>query len=126
MVAPSTTYNAAGHALSSGSLAASGTTSFDIDASTDFELRVSNQNTGGGTVAATNGLQVDVVMAGDTGINYDTISAVTIVIPTVVSTLAQQTIPNLGPGKWRVKFKNLDVTNAITRAAADIYVPSVA
>lgn len=124
MAAPTMTYNAAGHALSSGSLAAGAAVTFNLDASTDFEVHVEAQGTGGGTVAAVNGLQIDCFRAGDTAINYDTLSSYTTTVPIVSAALKQLTVP-LGTGKWQIKLTNLDVTNAITRAAADAYITGV-
>jgi len=70
-------------------------------------------NTGGGTVATTNGLQVQVFSTSD-GTNYDTIAyGVNSVIATVASTAARASW-DLGPGQYKLTLTNLDVTNAIT------------
>lgn len=70
-------------------------------------------NTGGVSVAATNGLQVQLFSTSD-GTNYDTIFyGVNSTITTVASTasLASWDIP---PGQYKLTLTNLDVTNAVT------------
>ncbi len=113
---PSVTFNTAGNALASGSLAANTSTTFTVDFSTNTIggfLQV--WNTGGGTVAGTNGCQVQAFATADTTPNYDTVafSGVNFVITTVVSTAARQSV-FLPTGKYQIKLTNLDVTNAIT------------
>lgn len=124
MASPSMTFNAAANALSSASLAAAGTVTFNLDFSTKFEGHIQVKNTGGGTVAATNGLQIDVFPAVDTGPDYDTVSAYTTVIATVTSTTNYATI-KVPTGKYQVKLTNLDPTNAVTRAAQTATIDAV-
>jgi hypothetical protein len=70
-------------------------------------------NTGGGTVATTNGCQVQVFSTSD-GTNYDTVPFIgPFVITTVVST-AEPASYELPPGQYKLKLTNLDTTNAIT------------
>lgn len=113
---PSVTYNSAGNILAtSTSIAASGSNSAGV---VDFSTNslggwVQFTDTGGGTVAATNGLQVQVFPAGDGTPNYDTVAMVTIAITTVVSTASRQSVL-LPTGKYSIKLTNLDATNAIT------------
>jgi hypothetical protein len=113
---PSATLNAHGNALTSASLAANTAVSFTVDfTSSTLGGFVQIWNTGGGTVAATNGLQVQVFATADTTPNYDTIpfGGVNFTIATVTSTAARQSF-FLPTGKFQVTLTNLDVTNAIT------------
>ena len=127
--APTFTPGSAGNIYSSNSLGAN--TSFTTSA---FYVGVSGQsgsqgstttgsalagrvqvwNTGGGTVASTNGLQVTAFSTSD-GTNYDTVAfgGTGFVIATVVSTAALASF-DLPPGQYKIKLTNLDVTNAIT------------
>lgn len=111
MAAPTVTSNQTLH--TSASLAGAGTASDNLDIRTKFEARVQVKNTGGGTVAATNGLQVDVFRYVDGGTRKDTIAMTTLIIPTTTSTEKEQSFA-LPTGHYSVKFTNLDVTNAIT------------
>jgi hypothetical protein len=76
--------------------------------------RVQVWNTGGATVATTNGLQVTVFSTSD-GTNYDTIAygGTGFVIATVASTAALASF-DLPPGQYKIKLTNLDTSNAIT------------
>jgi hypothetical protein len=112
-VSPSMTFNAQAGALASQSLAASGTVTYNLDLSNKFEGQIQVKDTGGGTVAATNGCQIDVYRGFGAGPTYDTTSMMTIVITTVVST-AKYASFSLPTGKYQVKLTNLDATNAIT------------
>jgi len=67
---------------------------------------------GGGTVAATNGLQVQVYRSGDGGTTYSTIAYTAFVVGTVTSVTTAGDV-DLEPGFYSVKLTNLDVTNAI-------------
>jgi hypothetical protein len=111
MAAPTVTSNQT--LRSSASLGAGANASNDLDIRTKFEARIQVKNTGGGTVAATNGLQIDVYRYVDGGTRKDTIPILTFTIPTTVSTEKEQSIV-LPTGYYSVKFTNLDVTNAIT------------
>lgn len=111
MAAPTVTSNQTLH--TSASLAGGATASDNLDIRTKFEARVQVKNTGGGTVAATNGLQVDVYRYVDGGTRKDTIAMLTFTIPTTVSVEKEQSFV-LPTGHYSVKFTNLDVTNAIT------------
>lgn len=114
LAAPTTTYNAAGNALSSQSLGASGTVTATVDfSSSTLSGWVSVSNTGGGTVAGTNGCKVEIFAACDSTPNYDTTSLPAYTIATVVSTAKRQSVllPN---GKYQFKLTNLDASNAIT------------
>lgn len=77
--------------------------------------RVQVINTGGGTVATTNGLQVQVFSTSDGGTTYDSIAfgGINFIIPTTVSTAVPASF-DLPPGQYKIKFTNLDVTNGIT------------
>ena len=113
MASPSMTFGAQAAALASGSIAASGSTSFSLDLSTKFEGQIQIKNTGGGSVAGTNGLQVDVYRRFGAGPTDDTIPMLTFVIPTTASTTKYQSFA-LGTGKYTVKLTNLDASNAVT------------
>jgi len=84
-----------------------------LDIRTKFEARIQVKNTGGGTVAATNGLQVDVFRYVDGGTRKDTVPILTFVIPTTTSTEKEQSFA-LPTGHYNVKLTNLDASNAIT------------
>ena len=75
--------------------------------------RVQVIDTGGATVAATNGCQVQIFSTSDAGTTYDAVPFVFFVIPTVAST-AQAASVDLPPGQYKLKLTNLDTTNAIT------------
>lgn len=111
--APVMTFNTQAGLLASGSLAASGTSTTALDASTKFEAQVQVKNVGGGSVAGTNGLQVDVFRRFGGGPTDDTIAMMTFVIPTTVSTTKYQSF-SLPTGKYDIKLTNLDASNAIT------------
>jgi hypothetical protein len=111
MPAPTVTSNQT--LRSSASLGAGATSSHDLDIRTKFEARIQVKNTGGGTVAATNGLQVDVFRYVDGGTRKDTIAMLTFAITTTVSTEKEQSVA-LPTGHYSVKFTNLDASNAIT------------
>jgi hypothetical protein len=111
--APVSTFNAQAGLLASGSLAASGTSTTALDISTKFEAQIQVKNTGGGSVAGTNGLQVDVFRRFGAGPTDDTISILTFIITTTASTTKYQSF-TLPTGKYDIKLTNLDASNAIT------------
>lgn len=123
MASPSVTKNIT--ILSSQSLAAGATVTADRDSSTKFLLKLQIKNTGGGTVAATNGLEVSILQNTSTTPRFDTEANPKFIIPTTVSTEKEQTI-TLGTGHYRISLKNLDVTNAITVDIIGSEVDSVA
>ncbi len=125
MASPSMTFNAQANAQASGSLAANTSVTFAVDASAKFEVQVQVKNTGGGTVAATNGLQVQVFRRFGAGPTDDTIAVVQFTIPTTTSTTAYQSFA-LPTGKYDIKLTNLDVTNAITIESTTSTVDAVA
>lgn len=109
MAAPVNTSNQTLHA--SASLAASGTANDDLDIRTKFEARI-QYSCAFGTVAATNGVQIDVARYVDGGTLADTIFMPTIVIPGTTSTTKRQSFA-LSTGHYNVKITNLDTTNAV-------------
>lgn len=116
MSAPTVTYNSEGNILASTSISGGANSAGNI---VDFSAAkyggwLGIKNTGSGTVASTNGLQVQVFPATDSA-NYATIPMRTFVIPTIASTPARQGIP-LGIGKYSVTVTNLDTTNSTTAA----------
>lgn len=112
MAAPSMTFNAKGNILNAATIAASGTNTQAIDASTKFEVQVQVE-VAFGTVAATSGLQVDVYRRFGAGPTDDSISVLTFTIPSTASTTKDQSFA-LPTGKYDVKLTNLDATNSVT------------
>ena len=113
---PTVTYNTAGNILAtSTSISASGTSTGNIVdfSSACFGGWLEAVDTGGGTVAATNGLRVDVYALGNSASSYSTTPMTTFTITTVTSTVKRQAIL-LPTGKYSVTLTNLDATNAIT------------
>lgn len=112
---PTTTYNAQGNILAAGtSIAGNGSNSASIvDFSNTLGGEVGVTVTGGGTVAATSGLRVEVHPALDSTPNYSTVARPQIDLTTVVSTTTSYSV-RLPNGKFRVKLTNLDATNAVT------------
>lgn len=111
---PSVTYNSAGNAVSSASLGAGASTTFVADFSSNMLGGwVQIWDTGGASVATTNGLQVQVFPAGDNTPGYDTVAIAQFTITTVASTVEKQSIP-LPMGKYQFKLTNLDASNGIT------------
>jgi hypothetical protein len=120
MAAPTYTGGSAGNAKSSAALAASGTATFDVDVSTSVEGRLQVGATGGGTVAATNGLKVEVFeMVGSTAVADTVAGPGSITLAMAVSTLSAASI-HLQTGKYRIKYTNLDSTNALANAYATL------
>lgn len=114
MAAPAWTYSAEGDIRASAALAASGTANYNVDWSSKVagRLQFRNSNTGT-TVAATNGLKIEVFARMGTGPTNDTIDFQgPFTIATVGSTTNDQTI-ELPSGRYNIKISNLDVTNQI-------------
>src|SRR5262245_19500778 len=111
MAAPTNTSNQTLRAAAS--LAAATTASHNLDLRTKFEARLQFCDLGGGAVAATNGLQINIYRYVDGGSIADTIAVTGLVIPTIVST-ANYASMALPTGHYKVEVKNLDATNAIT------------
>jgi len=81
--------------------------------------RLQIASTPGSTVAATNGLNVNVYSTSD-GTNYDTIAyGVSSVIPSVASTVARMSW-DLSPGQYKLTLQNLDTTNSLTAVVATL------
>jgi hypothetical protein len=114
MGAPAWTFNAQGNALASGTLAGAGSTTFAVDFSGVMAGQIQVSDTGGVTVAATNGVQISVGRFFTT--TNDTIPFLTANIGTVVSTPELESI-ELSSGKYSVTLKNLDATNSVNVAA---------
>lgn len=124
MSAPSMTFNAEAGLLSSQSLAASGTVTFDIDISTKWEQLIQCKGAGGGSVAGTNGLRIEAFNRMGTSPTNDTEPTYARDITMAASTTKYWTF-RLPTGKWRVKFTNLDASNAITVEATSATIDSV-
>ncbi|HLW67826.1 MAG TPA: hypothetical protein VKS79_21085 [Gemmataceae bacterium] len=112
MASPSMTFNALGNIVSNASVAASGTRTDAVDGSTKFETQVQVDVTFG-TVAATNGFQVQVFRRFGAGPTDDTIAIVNFTIAGVGSTTVIQSFA-LPTGKYDIKVTNLDATNGVT------------
>jgi hypothetical protein len=114
---PSVTFNTAGNAIASGTtIAASGSTSFTADfSSNSLGGFIQIWDTGGATVAATNGLTVAAYTTADTTPNWDTVifGGVNFTIATVASTAARQSF-FMPTGKYKIVLTNLDASNAIS------------
>jgi hypothetical protein len=117
MAAPTMTFNTAGNGLASSSLAASGTSSFNIDLSTKFEGQLEYECTFG-TIAATAGLQATIFAGYGATPTYPTTNPnFTYVLPAVAGLQKSPKI-FLPTGKWRITLTNLDATNGLTTVAA--------
>lgn len=116
---PSVTFNAHYNALAS-QVCTNGTPlTFTVDfSSSSLGGFVQIWNTGGGTVNATNGCQVQAFATADTTPHYDTIpfAGVNFVITTVASSANAQSF-FLPTGKYQVNLQNLDASNTITVGA---------
>ena len=93
-------------------LAASGTASYDIDYSAAYGGWLHIIGTFG-TIAATNGLQIEIFKYYGSTPTLATNAWQTFTIPGTASTTKDIDIP-LPTGKWSVKLTNLDGTNALT------------
>ena len=116
---PSVTFNTRYNALSSQTCTNGTPLTFTVDFSNSrLGGFVQVWNTGGGTVAATNGCQVQAFATADTGPNYDTVAfaGTNFTITTVVSTAAAQSF-FLPTGKYKIQLSNLDTANTITVGA---------
>jgi hypothetical protein len=124
--APTFTPGSAGNVLPSASLAAGATVTKvfyvgvsgqagaqgSITTGSAVAGRLQVWDTGGGTVAATNGLLVQILSTSD-GANYDTIAYAGSAITTVASTAVLASY-DLQPGQYKLSLSNLDATNAVT------------
>jgi hypothetical protein len=113
MAAPTMTLNAAGNIRSSASLAAgANSTSSTFNVSTKFAAQIQIGATFG-TLAATNGLQIDIFrVIGSTPV-VDNIPIVSFVMAGVASTARALSV-ELSTGQYQIKFTNLDATNGLT------------
>jgi hypothetical protein len=109
MAAPSTTQNQT--AISSQSLAATGNITGNVNLLTKFEGHFQVLATFG-TVATTNGLQIDVYRDVTGTPTFDSLPLLEIVIPGTTSTTKRQSFI-LGTGSYQIKLTNLDATNAV-------------
>lgn len=114
MAAPTVTSSQTLH--TSASLAASGTANDNLDIRTKFEARI-QVSCNFGTVAGTNGVQVDIGRYVDGGTLLDTIFVLTFTVPGTTSTLKRQSFA-LPTGHYNVKYTNLDATNAVNPVIA--------
>lgn len=111
-----TTGNTAGNLLTSATIAASANTTFDVDYSAKFEGQIQLSITFG-TVAATSGVQVDVLRRIGSGPAIDTVAMTGTVVASTASTTKLQSF-NLPTGRYRIKLTNLDATNSVTSVTA--------
>ena len=130
MAAPTMTLGTTLH--TSASLAASGTATDTLDASTKFEAQVMYKLTAGGTVAGTSGLRIDVfeLYSGSTYGNAATATATPNFTYTISGYTASQVAYSpkmyVPTGRWLFKITNLDATNAVTVEAVADTVDAVA
>ena len=117
MAAPSMTFNAAGNALASQSLAASGTVTFNVDASVKFEGQLEVE-ANFGTIAATAGLKVEIFPGIGSTPTYSTTNPNYTYTLTAVAGLQRTPKIALPTGKYQVKLTNLDATNGLTAVQA--------
>lgn len=117
MAAPAMTFNTAGNALASQSLAASATVTFNLDFSAKFEGQLEVE-ANFGTIAATAGLRVDVFPGiGSTPTYSATNPNFTYTLPAVAGLRRTPKI-FLPTGKYQVLLTNLDATNGLTTVQA--------
>lgn len=124
MAAPAMTFNAEANVLASQALAASGTVTADVDASTVFEVQLQFKNAGGASVSATNGLRVEVFRRLGTTPTNDTEAMTSFDLPTTASTSRYKSLA-LPTGKYRIKLTNLDTAQGITVEITSAVVASV-
>jgi hypothetical protein len=125
MAAPSMTFNTAGNADASASLAASANRTFNLDLSTKFEGQLTVKAVFG-TVAATSGIRIEVFKGYGSTPTYTTLNPnISLVIPSVGSTTSYSPAIHIPTGKWQVKLTNLDGTNAVTCEATTDTVDSI-
>ena len=111
---PSMTFNAAGNADASASLAASAARSFNIDVSAKWLGNLTIKNTPGGSVSATRGLRVDVYHRYGNSPTTAATASWTITLPSATASTAEhQRIP-VPTGKWAITMTNIDAAQAIT------------
>lgn len=108
------TAGAAGNIRTSGSLAASGTSSATVDYSAVLEAQIDVECTPGGSVAATNGLKIEIFRRYGSTPTTAATAMLTYTLPSVASTAASLPPIYLGPGKYTIKWTNLDATNALS------------
>ena len=108
------TGNSAGNIRASGSLAASGTSSANLDYSAVFEAQIDVECTPGGTVAGTNGLKIEIFRRYGSTPTTAATAMLTYTLPSVASTAASLPPIYLGPGYYTIKWTNLDTANALT------------
>jgi hypothetical protein len=113
MASPVMTHGAQAGALASQALAAGASTTFVVDSSTKLEAQIQIKNSGGATVSATNGCQVQAFRRFGAGPVNDTVPVTNFAIDTVASTASYQSFA-LPTGRYLIKLTNLDTSNAIT------------
>lgn len=117
MAAPvSTTNHTEGNLLASATVAASASTTFDVDYSAKIggsvQVRVDF-----GTVAATAGVQVDVWRRVGATPGVDTQPVTTTVVVATGSTTQRRSLA-LPTGRYRIKLTNLDSSNSVSGVTA--------
>lgn len=115
MPAPTMTFNAAGNALASQSLAASANVSTStLDYSAVFEGQVHVKNTPGASVSATRGVQVDVYRRYGSTPTTGESAFISMTLPSETASTAESVDLLIPTGKYLIKLTNLDATNAVT------------
>jgi hypothetical protein len=118
---PHYTANAAGNALASQSLAASGNVTFDVDLSSAWEGQLMIEATFG-TIAATAGLRIDFFQGFGSTPTYPTTNPTfSWTLPAVAGARQSPKFP-LRTGRWRISLTNTDASNGLTavRATNDV------
>lgn len=117
MAAPSMTFNAAGNALASQSLALNASVTFNLDLSAKFEGQLEVE-ANFGTIAATAGLRINIFPGIGSTPTYSTTNPnFTYTLPAVAGLQRSPKI-FLPTGKYQVQLTNLDATNGLTTVAA--------
>lgn len=111
---PSFTFNSAGNVKSSASLSASATGNQDVDYSAVIGARVVVKNTPGGSVAATRGVRIDVFVRYGSGPATAVTAWISFTMPSAAASTAEDLAFDLPPGKYNIKWTNLDASNAVT------------
>lgn len=101
----------------SASLGAGANDNANVDWDSVVAARLTVNNTPGGTVAATRGLQVDIKNRYGSSPTTSATAMLTYTLPSAVASTLESLTLDLPPGQYNILFTNLDASNAITVAA---------
>jgi len=113
------TFNTAGNALASSSVAAGANTSFNLDLSAKFEGQLEFECTFG-TIGSPAGLQAQIFAGYGSTPTYPTTNPNFTYVLVAVSGLQKSPKIFLPTGKWHVVLTNLDTSNGLTTVAATL------